>query len=73
MKLQGRLEPPYWELAQRGITQNNWLDNLDNMTDEEVYAMLKSDPRGGKWEDFLRASPSMTPRKLAEGIRDFSL
>ena len=71
--LKGRLTSPYRELKERGITQENWLDSLDQMSDEEVSAMLKIDPRSGKWEDFLRSSPSTTPRKLAEGIRDFSL
>lgn len=64
---------PYREMRERGITQENWLDNLDRMTDSEITAMMNIDPRHQMWEESRQANPSITDRQRAEGLKYFGI
>ena len=66
---------PYKEMRERGITEENWLDNLDSLTDKEVTAMLNlsSKNRKGNLDEERKASPDISDRQRAELIRDFVL
>ena len=69
----GHLVSPYRELSERGITQDNWLNHLKEMSDEEITAMLDIDPRHKMWEDSRRANPEITDRQRAEGLYYFGI
>ena len=38
------------ETKEKGITQENWLDYLDNLTDSEITAMLNREPLRGSFQ-----------------------
>ena len=38
------------ETKEKGITQENWLDYLDNVTDSEITAMLNREPLRGSFQ-----------------------
>lgn len=62
-----------FQLKQKGITQENWLQNLDSLSDPEITALLNQN--AGKWQKRLDeervAQPSVTDRARAECLRDF--
>lgn len=52
------------------LTQENWLNHLDAMTDEEIEYMLQREPDAKRIAEERKAQP-MPVRKLAEEMRDF--
>lgn len=64
---------PYRESSERGITQENWLNNLDKMSDSEITAMLDVDSRHELWQEDRKAHPSTSDRQRTEGLRDFGI
>ena len=64
---------PYQELMESGITEENWLDNLDNLADEEVTAMLNLAVKDRRWDldDSREKFPNITDRQRAELMRGF--
>ena len=73
-RVPGRLKFPWKELEERGITQENWLDHLDEMSDPEITAMLDTEPGWKKRLDEERkAQPSISDRKRAEGMKYFGI
>lgn len=60
-------------MAERGILFNNYLSHLDEMTDEEITAMLNREPRRDGLEEERKAQPSITDRTRAEFMRDFGI
>ena len=58
-------------LKKRGITQENWLQNLDNMSDSEITEMLNLRPFRKRLDEERKAQPSLTDRDRAECLRYF--
>ncbi len=52
------------------ITQQNWLNHLDEMTDEEIELMLSTEPDAKRIAEEREAWPCPV-RQLAEEMRDF--
>ena len=67
------LKSPFRELEQRGITLENWLDHLDEMTDEEITPMLNLAVKNRlpHLEEERKASPDISDRRRAEIMRGF--
>ena len=55
----------------KGLTQDNWLDHLDAMTDEEITYMLDREPDAKRIAEERKAQPSLSDRTRAEFRRDF--
>ena len=55
----------------RGISQANWLQHLDEMTDEEITFFLDREPGKERLDEERRARPSISDRTRAEFMRDF--
>ena len=51
--------------------QDNWLQHLDEMTDEEITERLNQEPGRERLDEERRASPDITDRTRAEFLRDF--
>ena len=58
-------------IRDRGITQENWLQHLDTMSDEEITYMLDREPGKARLDEERKANPSITDRIWAETLRDF--
>lgn len=52
------------------LTQENWLNHLDSMTDEEIEYMLQKEPDAKRIAEERKAQPGSV-RQLAEEMRDF--
>ena len=56
------------------ITQENWLDHLDELTDEQITKFLDNEPG---WKNRLdeerKAQPSISDRQRAEGMKYFGI
>lgn len=64
------------KLRARGITQKNWLQHLDDMTDQEITIFIDAEvgPKElKKLNEQRKARPSITDRMRAEGMRDFGV
>lgn len=55
----------------KGLTQDNWLEHLDEMTDEEITYMLDREPDAKVIAEERKAQPSLSDRTRAEFLRDF--
>lgn len=55
----------------KGLTMENYLDHLDEMTDEEIAFMLNQEPGRERLDEERRADPSISDRTWAEFLRDF--
>ena len=55
----------------KGLTQDNWLEHLDEMTDEEITYMLDREPDAKVIAEERKARPSLSDRTRAEFLRDF--
>lgn len=69
----GRMKSPFRELQERGITQENWLNHLDEMTDEEITPMLNREVKGmlPSLEAARKARPEITDRERAETMKRY--
>ena len=72
-KIPGRLAQPFRDLEKRGITRENWLDNLDQMTDSEITVMLNLRPDKKILDESRKASPSISDRNRAEAMKYFGV
>ena len=67
------IPPEEWireRLRARGITQENWLRHLDQMTDQEITVMLTREWGKARLEEDRKAYPHTTDRARAEYERD---
>ena len=55
----------------KGLTQGNWLEHLDEMTDEDITFMLDKEPDAKRIAEERKAQPSLSDRTRAEFLRDF--
>lgn len=55
----------------RGITQENWLQHLDELTDEEITYLLDQEPGKERLDEERKADPNISDRTRAEFMRDF--
>ena len=55
----------------KGLTLDNYLQHLDEMTDEEITYMLNQEPGKERLDEERAADPSITDRTRAEFMRDF--
>lgn len=53
------------------LTQDNWLNHLDEMTDEEITYMLDREPDAVRIAEERKAQPEISDRTTAEFMRDF--
>lgn len=53
------------------LTRDNWLNHLDEMTDEEITYMLDREPDAVRIEEERKAQPEISDRTTAEFMRDF--
>ena len=53
------------------LTRDNWLNHLDEMTDEEITYMLDRDPDAVRIAEERNAQPEISDRTTAEFMRDF--
>lgn len=59
------------QIRAKGLTMDNYLDHLDEMTDEEITYMLNQEPGRELLDAQRRADPSISDRTHAEFLRDF--
>lgn len=57
-------------LEARGLTLDNYLQHLDEMTDQEIEAMLMQEPDAERIRTEMKVDKE-SPRKYAEEKRDF--
>ena len=55
----------------KGLTLDNYLQHLDEMTDEEITFMLNQEPGRKRLDEERKARPDITDRSRAEFLRDF--
>ena len=55
----------------RGITQENWLQHLDELSDEEITFLLDQEAGKRRLDEERKANPSISDRTRAEYMRDF--
>lgn len=55
----------------KGLTPDNYLQHLDEMTDEEITHMLNQEPGRKRLDEERKAWPSLSDRSRAEFLRDF--
>jgi hypothetical protein len=55
----------------RGLNLDNYLERLDEMTDEEITYMLNQEPGREKLDEERAACPEISDRTRAEYLRDF--
>lgn len=67
----GRKSQPFRDLEKRGITEENYHLHLEEMSDQEISAMLDLTEGKSVMEEQRKAQPSLTDRRLAEILRDF--
>lgn len=53
------------------LTRDNWLNHLDEMTDEEITYMLDTEPDAVRIAEERKAQPEISDRTTAEFMRDF--
>ena len=53
------------------ITQENWLQHLDELTDEQITEFLNKEPGEARLDEERKAQPTITDRTRAEYLRDF--
>lgn len=53
------------------LTRDNWLNHLDEMTDEEITYMLDMEPDAVRIAEERKAQPEISDRTTAEFMRDF--
>ena len=53
------------------LTRDNWLNHLDEMTDEEITYMLDREPDAVRIAEERKAQPEISDRTTAEFMRDF--
>ena len=53
------------------LTRDNWLNHLDEMTDEEITYMLDREPDSVRIAEERKAQPEISDRTTAEFMRDF--
>lgn len=53
------------------ITQENWLQHLDELTDEQITEFLNQRPGRKRLEAERKADPNISDRTRAEYLRDF--
>ena len=58
-------------IKNKGLTMDNYLQHLDEMTDEEITFMLNQEPGRERLDEERKARPSITDRSRAEFLRDF--
>ena len=58
-------------LQRKGVTQENWLQHLDELTDEEITSLLDREPNRGQLDEEREARPDISDRTRAEFLRDF--
>lgn len=59
------------QIRAKGLTMDNYLDHLDEMTDEEITYMLNQEPGRKRLDEERKADPSISDRTRAEFLRDF--
>lgn len=59
------------KIRAKGLTMDNYLDHLDEMTDEEITFMLNQEPGRERLDEERKADPSISDRTWAEFLRDF--
>ena len=55
----------------KGLTLDNYLWHLDEMTDEEITYMLDQEPGKEQLDEERKAQPNISDRTRAEFYRDF--
>ena len=55
----------------KGLTPDNYLWHLDEMTDEEITYMLDQEPGKERLDEERKAQPEISDRTQAEFYRDF--
>jgi hypothetical protein len=58
-------------IQQKGLTLDNYLFRLDEMTDEEITYMLDLDEGKALMDEARAAQPNLSDRKRAEFMRYF--
>ncbi len=58
-------------LEKRGINPDNWLQNIDEMSDREISYMLDQEPGIGRRNEERIVYPESSEREYAEFMRDF--
>ena len=53
------------------LTRDNWLNHLDEMTDEEITYVLDREPDAVRIAEERKAQPEISDRTTAEFMRDF--
>ena len=56
-------------IRQKRLTQENWLNHLDEMTDGEIEYMLRTAPDAKRLKQELASDP-LPVRRFAEELRD---
>lgn len=65
-------DPPEMKpFTDRGINQDNWLQHLNELTDEEITFLLDREPGKERLDEERKADPSISDRTRAEYLRDF--
>ena len=55
----------------KGLNLDNYLQHLDEMTDEKITYMLDQEPGKVRLDEERKARPEITDRSRAEFLRDF--
>lgn len=58
-------------IKSKRLTRDNWLNHLDEMTDEEITYMLDREPDAVRIAEERKAQPEISDRTTAEFMRDF--